>query len=256
MSRIPNRIVWCVGASVLAAMVGLARPCRAADEPVPGASPAPPATQQAAADPFALINQLGDDDFHVRDAAAQQLRKMDHAALAALTKGAASSDPEIRTRCQGMIKELDEKDHPKPPPTDDAAIYRNGAVNGQVRVFVNGGVMVAGPGGQANTTIRVNGPQGAVQDSVVAENGVVYTFHSDAEGVVVVVTTKTDSKAYRAKDIEDLKKNQPEGYKVYLERFAAQKVDGAIMGGGGVIMGGVTVKALPPAPATAPATQP
>ena len=106
MNQKSTRIVWGILASVLAAMVGLTRPTRADESPAPAAPPTPPATQPAASDPFSLVKQLGEGELQSRDAAAKQLREIGKNAIPALKYGVKSTNPEIKTRCQSLIKEI------------------------------------------------------------------------------------------------------------------------------------------------------
>ena len=251
MNQKPKSIVCSILACVLAAMAGQSRLAWADDSPapVPPASP-PPATQQADSDPFSLVTQLGAADAPARDAAAKQLRDLGKNAVPALKYGSRSANPDIKTRCLSLIKEITGEDLATPPKPGFIDRVDNGGVPDPKTGLVHHTLIFPinpPPGGNAKPpapATQPSPPPPLAGDQTFSENGVVYTFHSDADGLVIVVTTKTDSTAYRARDIEDLQKNQPDGYKVYLDRFAHR------------VNGGTIMKVQPPVPQPAPATPP
>lgn len=63
-----------------------------------------------------LIQQLGDDDFSVRESAGEKLIEMGPAAKDALQQAASSADPEERTRAAELLKRLDTPDFPGTAP--------------------------------------------------------------------------------------------------------------------------------------------
>src|SRR4051794_10242701 len=68
----------------------------------PGDPPRPPEKDAAKQVP-ALVKQLGDDDYHKREAAAKLLQEIGEPALPDLRGAAASPDPEVRERARGLV---------------------------------------------------------------------------------------------------------------------------------------------------------
>lgn len=60
-------------------------------------------------DPAKLVQDLGDPSAAVRDASEQQLRRLGPQALEAVKKGCDSSDPEIRTRASGIMRDIEQE---------------------------------------------------------------------------------------------------------------------------------------------------
>lgn len=86
------------------------------------ASPIPP-TRKPPPEPAAPIPEerlqqwvrdLGHDDFSVREAAADELRRAGKAARPALEAAARSTDAEVRARAEGLLEELAEAERPIP----------------------------------------------------------------------------------------------------------------------------------------------
>jgi hypothetical protein len=67
---------------------------------------APFARPARAADPTALVSQLGSDDYKTREAAAAALERAGPAALPALRAAVAGSDPEVRHRAAPILQKL------------------------------------------------------------------------------------------------------------------------------------------------------
>lgn len=53
-----------------------------------------------------LVKQLGAPDFHAREAATEKLKEIGEPALPAVVEAAASADPEVRTRAQGLLRTI------------------------------------------------------------------------------------------------------------------------------------------------------
>jgi hypothetical protein len=102
-----------------------------------------PATQPSADRYDTLIQQLGDEDFKVRDQASAQLAKAGADARPALVKASSSDDPEVRWRAEDLLKQLDAP----PQPADDAQqqAILDGPVGGQV-IIINGGRVIINGG--------------------------------------------------------------------------------------------------------------
>ena len=65
----------------------------------------------AGPDAAALVEQLGDDSFEVRQRASEQLAAMGLAAQEALTAGLRDPDAEIRRRCRWLLQDVLEADY-------------------------------------------------------------------------------------------------------------------------------------------------
>src|SRR4051794_5080066 len=83
--------------------------------PAQQAGPALPATQPSA-DVAALIQQLGDDNYQVRQRAYFQLRDMGKAALPALREAEKSKDVEVHERAGDLLAELETPQIPRDLP--------------------------------------------------------------------------------------------------------------------------------------------
>src|SRR5947208_16557071 len=63
-----------------------------------------------------LIDQLGNDDFKTRDAAALRLKAIGKPALPALKEALSSPDAEVVSRAQNLIKRIEVRPVPGPDP--------------------------------------------------------------------------------------------------------------------------------------------
>jgi hypothetical protein len=167
----------------------------------------------------ALIQQLGSEDFKQRQSATEELRNMGADAKPALKDAIASDNPEIRTRSQRLLKQLEEKDNPP----QQANAGQNPNANPRLRM--NGGVFVIPPGG-ANARMRAGGGMlriaaggKSVSDATVMTNGNTYKLHTDADGLKLSITEDGKTKEYAAKTADELKEKEPEAYKVYEKVF-------------------------------------
>ena len=179
--------------------------------------PAAPATQPADPKVAALINQLGDEDPHVRDAALAQLRSLGAAALPALQGATHHEDPQVRTSAECLVAEITGKDKPQA----SSAQTMNSAGPGVIRLRGGGLVLNnvrVGAGnvpGQMQMQLHVVANRQATRDISVNDNGHKVHIHEDNDGVNVEVTDNGQTKEYKAKNAAELKEKQPEGYKVY-----------------------------------------
>ena len=85
-----------------------------------------PATQPAPGEIAELIHQLGADDFHARRDAGQKLKQFGKAAIPALKEARHSKNPEIQSRADELIGEIDEPIVPVedvPQPTGPAGAH-------------------------------------------------------------------------------------------------------------------------------------
>lgn len=173
----------------------------------PDASPTTAPTAEIAA----LIVQLGDSDFHVRQRAAEHLKEIGKPALPALRQALSAADPEIQMRAQELIDSIV---HPPLPGT--------GSDRGHFR-----------------RTVRVTIINGAQTIDATEGNRTVH-IEQDADGIRMRVSGKVDGKEssedFKAANADDLKKNHPDAYALY-EQYAA--------GGDHVIIQGIEIRHRP-----------
>lgn len=154
-----------------------------------------------------LVEQLGDVDPAVREAATARLRELGKAALPALEAEKDSDDPELRARVRGLIRKALRRLPPAAPPRDGRFNRRS------VRVSI------------------VNGQKTVDVD----DNGYRIRIRQGAGGIEMDVTGIEDGReateTYKAKDADELKREVPEAFALY-EKY----VDGQ-MGGGGIGIG-------------------
>jgi hypothetical protein len=182
---------------------------------VPATQPASPTTRPTTqpTDPkvAALVQQLGSDDFRARQSASEALGKMGKDAAPAIKEALASDNPEIRTRAQRLLKQLEDKDKPQ----------EANAANPNNQPFgPNGGVFIVPRGAhvQMRVGVMVQGMHG-VSESTISINGNTYKCHQDDKGLKLTVTENGQTKEYTAKSPAELKEKQPEAYKVYEKYF-------------------------------------
>ncbi|HYE19103.1 MAG TPA: hypothetical protein VEA69_11700, partial [Tepidisphaeraceae bacterium] len=198
-----------------------------------------------------LIIKLGHDDPKVRQDATDALRKIGKDALPALKEAKGSEDLEVSSRAEALLKKIDEDSKPRPAATPGAdfdgefgGVRRNGNVRimqvgpgGNVRVHVNA---VAGGAGHAMAISRSDA-NGVTTVKAQENDRTVKIVESADKGVEMTVTEpgkdgKPETKEYKAKDADELKKDHPEAHKLY-ERFMAGnggqiQINGVIINGG------------------------
>ncbi|HSI34308.1 MAG TPA: hypothetical protein VK986_12025, partial [Tepidisphaeraceae bacterium] len=198
-----------------------------------------------------LIAKLGHDDPKVRQDATDALRKIGKDALPALKEAKGSEDLEVSSRAEALLKKIDEDSKPKPVATPGAdfdgefgGIRRNGNVRimrvgpgGNVQVQVNA---VAGGAGHAMAISRSDA-NGVTTVKAQENDRTVKIVESADKGIEMSVTEpgkdgKPETKEYKAKDADELKKDHPEAHKHY-ERFMAGngaqiQINGVIINGG------------------------
>lgn len=167
----------------------------------------------------ALIEQLGAEDFAARERASEDLRKIGKPALPALKQAARHPDPEVQTRAAELARGIENPPKPKQPAVALQPFGRahhlnlNGAGQVRIQVQANG----------VNQNQQVITIINNTRDINVTENNKSVRIHEDGESLKITVTEKIDGKdvtrEYKAKNAEELKKNDPEGYKVY-EKYA------------------------------------
>lgn len=227
-------------------------PAAAAEKP---AGAALSAERQAEIDKF--VKELGDDNPKVRQEATDKLRKLGKDALPALAQARKSDDLEVSTRAEAISRQIEEDAKPKTPTADPndpfggkMRLGRFGGAGGQMQIRINGNVVVGGGGMHvAMSRTEANG----VKDTTVNENGRTIKIHEEKDGAVTVTLTepnkegKDETKEYKAKDLETLKKEHPEGHALY-EKYGkggigAVQIRGFNIQGGGIQMDGEDLEA-------------
>lgn len=207
-------------ALLIAALVLSMLPVPARAEEAP---PKAPATQPTAADIPSLVGNLGHDNPKTREQASIALRKLGKEALPALAKAKESDDPEVSTRAEAISKQIEEDLNPKPQPPVDPFGPMVGP--GQIRInglAGGGGIIVGGNGvGGAVMSVRVvaNGNDNS-KSITVKENDRAVNIEENKDGIKMTVTQpdkdgKQETKEYKAKDADTLKKEHPDAYEIY-----------------------------------------
>jgi hypothetical protein len=181
-----------------------------ADEPKP--APAPAVGEASAEEIKRLIKDLGDDSFEVRERATRRLVEIGKPALPAVKEAQTSKDAEVRSRADKIVDRLDPK--PKTPAKNSDPVAPQ---------IAPGGIRIIGPGNVQIKVQAVGGVGGAVVKEIqVQEDGKKVHITENAEGIKVVVTEKDPNgkeatREFKAKTAEDLKKNHPEAYELYIK---------------------------------------
>jgi hypothetical protein len=188
-----------------------------------------------------LVAELDAPRFSDRQAASQKLAALGAAAIPALEKAARGESLEATTRAIDLLKKLLDSpdaavradarqalqrlakgDRPKAArladealkakEQDDAAHAAQG-VNRQFNIQVAGGMI--------GRQIRVQNNNGAREINVEEANRKIKINDGNGQPIKIEVTTKVNGKdstrKYEAKDVEELKKKHPEGYKLYKD---------------------------------------
>lgn len=164
----------------------------AASLAAPAVDPSPDLPDPQPADDLSeLIEQLGDTDPKVREAASRRLEDMGKRVLPALQEAKDTDDPEIRARVRALIRKAERR---LPP----AAPVRNGIGH--------------------RTSVRVSQVNG--EHTVdVDDNGYRIKIRQGTNGIVMDVTGAEDGKdvteTYKAKDADSLKRENPEAFALY-----------------------------------------
>ena len=109
------------------------------------------------------------------------------------------------------------------------------------RIIINGGMLqIGGNGGAAMKTLSVTNNNGVREIKATEGDKSVKIEDDPAKGIKIESTEKVNgkevTKKYEAKDVRELKKKQPEGYKIYKEYGEQQANGGAVqlqIGGNG-----------------------
>jgi hypothetical protein len=198
-----------------ALLLATARPARAA---------APAATQPASDEIKKLIDQLGDSEYPKREEAAKRLKAIGKPAVPALKEAVtANEDAEVVSRAQALLKRIEIR----PLPQGDPVALNGGVVNAtRMRMSVN------------NDGARVLNVSEGGREIQITDGG--------PDGIVMSVTGLVDgqraTEEYTAKDLEQLKADNPPAAALY-QRWAGAGGPGRVFIGGGIqIRGGGIVQ--------------
>ena len=157
---------------------------------------ATPTAAHANADVPALIRQLGDADFRVREAATDKLRAIGRAALPALREATSGDDPEVCSRADALVRQIE---RPRVP-----AGWFHQFSNWQRRETGRNGPRVT-EARQAGRTVRITEGPGGIDMTLTGEH----------DGEVITA-------AFRARDVADLARQDPEAAAIY-ERVSSPR---------------------------------
>jgi hypothetical protein len=194
---------------------------------IAGAVIAPPAraADASAAEIQALIDQLGNDDYKTRDAAAMKLKAIGMPALPALREALNSPDAEVVTRAQNLIKRIEVRPVPGPDPHGP-----NGGVHAsRIRLSVQDGNRVFDVTDSGRDVRIVQEPGGGITMSVTG-----------------LVDGKRVTEEYSAADAEELKRENPEAFALY-EQWTGGAM-GLRFGGRMQFRGGIQIAPFPVQP--------
>ena len=198
-----------------------------------------------------LIEQLDSADFAKREAACGKLAAQGKQAVPALEKAAAKGDLEVCSRALGVLGKLLKSSDEKTAKASEESLQRladgdspaavrkaksildkkNGVAENNNpfgpmpggfggRIIINGGTLVIGGGGVAKTrSVSINN---GVREITASDGDKTVKIEDDpAKGIKIESTDKVNgkevTKKYEAKNVEELKKKQPDGYKLYKE---------------------------------------
>lgn len=193
------------------------------------------------------IRDLDSDSFNARQDATKHLVNAGEAAIPKIVQAAGKGSLEVATRAIGVLKELLKVDPTekaarkaleKLTKSDNRSVARRAAeaLKPEEKADPNAPQIIGGPGGiriqvQGGGAARVIQIQaqanGNGQKKIeVQEDGKKISIDEDAGGIEMKVTEKVngkeETKTYKAKDADDLKKKHPEAYKLY-EKYANHK---------------------------------
>jgi hypothetical protein len=202
--------VWC--ATVATALVAAQDSTPADAAPQPDAQTA--GANTAEGEPAALVKQLGDPDFKVREAAAKRLKDLGRDALPALTEALAQGkDPEVCSRADALMRRIQ---RPAIPGDWLGAAGPRG---------LGGGGFDGAAGlalrGFAATQVRTSIVNGRRVVEVNAGPQRRLTISEGPTGIDMTVTGFEDGEPvtarFRARSVEELQENDPDAFAIYQQ---------------------------------------
>jgi len=238
-----------------------------------------------------LIEQLDSAEFDRRESACGMLAAKGKAAIAALEKASATGNLEVSSRATAVLgkllnsaddatekaaaqalQRLADGDSPAAARKAKSILEKkNGPKNNTPGIAVPGGFGGPGFGGQiiinrgqlnigggGMRTMSVKNVNGVKEISATDDGKTVKIKDDPAQGIKIELTEKQNgkevTKKYEAKNVEQLKKNQPAGYELYKKYCGDQPANGVMQfriqaGGGNLLVPGNALPALPLQPA-------
>lgn len=181
-----------------------------------------------------LVKQLGDDDPKLREEASRKLHHMGQAALTALSEATKSSDPEVVSRAQTLIRQIDEDLHPKPVEPErmsaDFMLRRMQLQRMQAlqQPMLQQRIQAVRVNTQRSVSIKRNAAGEMVKDITVTEAGRTVKIHESPDGIAIKTTAAGQDNVVEAKDKAELKKEHPAEFALY-EKYS-QVGDGRLEG--------------------------
>jgi hypothetical protein len=170
----------------------------------PGATPQQPAPPAAPLDAaHQLVRQLGHDDFRVREAATKRLKDMGKTAMPALREALSSPDPEVCSRADALVRQIERPRVPNGWFTGRNVVRR-------VQTMANGNRIVEVD--ETGRKVRITEGPGGIE----------MTLSGVDNGEVVSAT-------FRARDLAELRRQDPDAYALY-ERLVGSIASGMIRG--------------------------
>jgi len=217
-------------ASLFLSSIAFAQTATPAPQPAVPANAEQTPQQQKIAD---LIKQLGADDFATRDAASNELQKIGPEALPALKEALKSEDPSIQSYAEYLVPRIEGARDGKRFSTRRGA----GQVGIRANPLVPGDVLIARRG-QVAINVDTNND---TRITNVIDGDRRITINEGPDGIRMSVTDNDNGKAaqkdYEAKNIEELRKNNPEAADIY-DRYNAR--------GRGMVGGNARIMRLAP----------
>jgi hypothetical protein len=196
----------------------------------------PPARDQEVA---GLIKQLGDDDPKIRQEASQKLRRVGAEALTALNDARNSADPEVVSRAQTLVRQIDEDLHPKPVQREEVVLSQS-AILRRMQLQRMQAIQQAQAAqrvqavrveSRRSVSIKRNADGEVVKDITVTEAGRTVRIHESPDGIAMkttrIVAGQEESTQIEAKDKAELKKEHPDDFALYEKYSQTAGDDGA-----------------------------
>ncbi len=195
-----------ITASLFLGSIAFAQAAPAAGEP---AAPAPKVEQTPQQQKIAdLIKQLGAEDFPTRDAASNELLKIGAEALPALKEALKNEDPSIQSYAEYLVPKIE---------GGRRVANRRGAIQPRIGpgAAMPADVLVA-RGNRIAINVTANNDQ---RTTNIIDGDRKVTINEGPDGIRMSVTEpdngKVTQKDYEAKNIEELRKNNPEAADIY-----------------------------------------
>lgn len=165
----------------------------------------------------ALIDQLGDEDYSVRESASGKLLAAGDQARPALEKAAASDNPEVRWRAQALLKRMSVSPMPGEAPPGTLGVQRGLSFSSSVQ------------NGMRITQMTANGRTVEIEQGTA---GITMTVRGWLDG-------KPDTEHFQARDPDALRELSPQAYALWQQLGSGT---GQLMLGRGFVGGPIFVR--------------